>query len=70
MISVVSADTHPQYLELLKSWFLAEWEKVDPLVHPQAAHPPALFALSGDGQLAGGLSFTEHPAPDAQSQAQ
>ena len=64
MFSVVSSNTQPQHLELLREWCLAEWSKVDSFdCSDKGIAVPAPLVAVLDQKLIGGLAFTSYPVP-------
>jgi GNAT superfamily N-acetyltransferase len=66
MRTIISSDYEPQHLEVLRKWFLSEWEKVDPFTSANTCVivPAPLIAIDGT-TLLGGLAFTSHPIPNS-----
>ena len=64
MFEIVSGP-NPETLDELYSWFVAEWEKVEPFVRIKNGVnlPQPIIALENKS-LAGGLSFTVYPTTD------
>jgi GNAT superfamily N-acetyltransferase len=64
MFSIVSSNTQPQHLKLLRAWCLAEWSHVDSFACTDKGItvPAPLVAVFGQ-TLIGGLAFTAYPVP-------
>ena len=58
--SILSAGDAPQYLDQLRTWFEAEWGRIDPFEgsHADFEIPSPILALDAQSILAGGLAFS------------
>ena len=68
MIEIESSNFNSHHLEQLHTWFVEEWEEVDPFVDCKngVALPAPILALDS-GVLIGGLSFTGYNKPNSSS---
>lgn len=67
MTLILSSDDAPHFLAQLCDWFAQEWGEMDPVdLRLNGLEAPApLLAISEEGKLIGGLSFTIAPEPQS-----
>jgi len=66
MHSLISSNSAPHLLPLLREWFVLEWGNIDPFEgnEPSLIIPAPIFAVEGE-KLLGGLAFSMARIPDS-----